>query len=118
MRLSFLLIASAILGCAVTWFGIVPAWSALDTDFPNYYTSARLVVEGRDISRIYEADWFQSRIYAEGIDRQGIFSPLPPVTALLMVPVAFLAPLPALRAWTVVNLLLLAANVILLARCS
>ena len=118
VRLSFTLIASALLGCLLAWFGLVPAMTTIDTDFPNYYTSARLVLEGRDISRIYDADWFQSQIYREGIDQQGIFAPLPPVTALLMTPVAFLPPVQALRAWTVVNLLLLAANVILLSRCS
>jgi glycosyl transferase family 87 len=118
MRLSATLVFAAILGSALLWFGIAPAWTTVATDFPNYYTSARLVVEGRDVSRVYEADWFQSQIYREGIDQQGIFAPLPPVTALLMVPIAFLSPLPALRAWTIVNMILLAANIVLLSRCT
>jgi hypothetical protein len=118
VRLFIVLLLSALFASLILWLGVAPAWTRIDTDFPNYYTSARLVIEGRDISRIYEPDWFQSQIYREGIDQQGIFAPLPPVTALLMIPVAFLPPLPALRTWTVINLLLLAGNIFLLSRCT
>lgn len=113
-RLVLLLIS----GCTLLWFGIVPAWTRIDTDFPNYYTSARLVVEGRDVSMLYDTAWFQTQIYRQGIDRLGIFAPLPPVTALIMVPIALLRPLPALRAWTVVNVILLFSNIVLLSRCT
>jgi hypothetical protein len=106
------------LGMVHIWFGIIPAWTRIDTDFPNYYTSARLVIEGRDLSRIYDAGWFQSQIDRLGITQQGIFAPLPPVTALIMLPVAFLPPQAALRAWTVVNLILLAGAIALLSRCT
>ena len=35
------------------------AWGKLNTDFPNYYLSARLAHEGFDTAREYEWVWFE-----------------------------------------------------------
>lgn len=94
--------------------GIIPALTTIDTDFPNYYTSSRLLIEGKEISRIYDDDWFQQQVYSYGINQQGKFSPFPPATALIMTPLAFLSPLNALRTWTVLNICFLMACVALL----
>lgn len=88
--------------------GIVPAMEGVGTDFPNYYTSARLLVSGADTRRIYDDDWFQEQIQLNGINQPGKFSPFPPVTAFVLVPFAFASPLDALRMWTVLNFGLLA----------
>ncbi|HYQ86173.1 MAG TPA: glycosyltransferase family 87 protein [Bacteroidota bacterium] len=98
------------------YFGIVPAFSKIDSDFPNYYTSARLVVEGGNLTNLYDDAWFQKQIEREGIDQEGRFSPFPPVDAFIMIPLAYLPPRYALQAWTIVNVLLLGANVLLLSR--
>ena len=91
--------------------GLVPALSGITTDFPNYYTSARLVTEGRDITHIYHDDWFQDRIREYGMDQDGKFSPFPPPTALLLVPLAALPPSEALRVFTLLNCALLFVGV-------
>ena len=98
------------------WKGIYPALTALDSDFPNYYTASRLFVEGKDISNIYDDVWFQSQIYSYGINRLGKFSPWPPVTIFVMTPLATFTPLNALRAWTIFNLIVLILIIMLISK--
>lgn len=86
----------------------------VDTDFPNYYTSAKILIEGKDVSRIYDDNWFQGTILQYGMNQLGKFSPYPPVTSFVMTPLAFLSPINALRVWTVINIGLLALGIGLL----
>jgi len=95
---------------------VVPAMSRIDTDFPNYLTAAKLVANGRDVSRLYDDAWFREQMRGYGMPPVGKFSPFPPPTALLLVPLAPLEPLAALRVMTVVSLLCLIGSIWLLAR--
>lgn len=108
----------AILCIALLWRGILPAVSNLDTDFPNYLTAARIVVDGGPVERLYEDGWFQSQMrrYQIGNPEEGKFAPFPPPTALLLVPLARLAPLSALRVVTALSALCLLCSIVLLAR--
>jgi hypothetical protein len=98
--------------------GIVPAVSRIDTDFPNYLTAARIVADGGPTARLYDDAWFQAqmRTYGIGDPKIGKFGPFPPPTALLMVPLARLQPLDALRVMTGISLLCLAWSIVLLSR--
>lgn len=96
--------------------GVLPAMGAVGTDFPNYYTSSKLLVAGTDLSRIYDDNWFQKQIYGYGMDQLGKFTPFPPITAFIMTPLVFLSPENALRVWTVFNFALLILAVFLLSR--
>jgi len=98
--------------------GIVPAASRLDADFPSYLTAARIVADGGDGARLYDIPWFQEQMrrYRIGKPSAGKFSPFPPPTALLLVPVARLAPLNALRVAAGLSLLGLGGSIVLLAR--
>jgi hypothetical protein len=98
--------------------GIIPALESVNTDFPNYYTSARLFVEGNDVSRLYDDNWFQVQIGKFGMNQMGKFTPFPPITALVMTPLTFLSPLNALRVWTLLNIVLLLFAIVLVARIS
>src|SRR3989442_1984792 len=98
------------------YFWNVTAFSKIDSDFPNYYTAARLVIEGGNLTSLYDDAWFQKQIEREGIDREGKFSPFPPLDAFIMIPIAHLSPQHALQAWTIVNVLLLGANILLLSK--
>lgn len=111
-----LLVAAAGYFC---FFSFPRAWARLDTDFPNYYVTARLLRDGYDTHRIYEWTWLQRQKDRLGIDQPVVeFIPLTPFSALVMWPLAHLAPLIAKHAWIVVNLLLLAAIAILLRNIS
>jgi hypothetical protein len=98
--------------------GIVPAMSRVDSDFPSYLTAARIVADRGEVGRLYDIPWFQEQMrhYQIGKPSAGKFAPFPPATALLLVPLARLAPLDALRVVTVVSVLCLIAAIFLLAR--
>ena len=48
--------------------GLIPAWTRLDPDFPNYYLVARLYHEGYPVERVYDWIWFQRQKDHAGID--------------------------------------------------
>lgn len=113
-------VITILLACAtalfLAWRGIYPALTAVETDFPNYYTAARLLTDGRDIDSLYHDKWFQEQMAGYGINVQGKFSPFPPPTVFVMLPLAHLDVLTAQRVWTVLNILLTALLVSLMAQ--
>ncbi len=98
--------------------GIVPALSKVDTDFPNYFTAAKIVADGGDTDRLYDNLWFQEQMrrYQIGKASEGAFKPFPPPTALLLVPLVRFEPQNALRIVTGVSVLCLICSIALLAR--
>jgi Glycosyltransferase family 87 len=119
----FLTRPAAILLCAALTLilftrGIVPAVSGIDTDFPNYFTAAKIVADGGNVDRLYDDSWFQEQMrrYQIGHTPGGKFTPFPPPTALLLVPLTGLEPLDALRVMTVVSVLCLICSILLLAK--
>jgi hypothetical protein len=112
------LVALAVLAAVVAFVSVralVPAWSRVDTDFPNYLTAAKIVVDGRDPQQLYDDSWFREQMRGYGMEGLSSFSPFPPPTALVLTPLARLQPLTALRVLTVVNVLCLIASAVLLA---
>jgi hypothetical protein len=97
-------------------YGLIPAWQSVESDFPNYYVASRLLLEGEDVNRFYDDDWFNKQMQRFGIEMQGKFSPFPPATAFIMLPLAPFSPLTAKRLWTAINLLFVGLNVSLLGR--
>lgn len=97
---------------------IAPAVSHVDTDFPNYLTAAKIVVDGGPTDRLYDDAWFQEQMrhYGAGNAEYGKFAPFPPPTALLLVPLAGMQPLAALRVMTVFSLICLVLSAVLLAK--
>jgi hypothetical protein len=98
--------------------GILPAVSEVSSDFPGYFTAAKVVADGGDAGRLYDIPWFQEQMRRYGIGKpsRGKFSPFPPPTALLLVPLTDLAPLNALRVLTGASVLCLVGSIFLLAR--
>jgi hypothetical protein len=109
-------ISLAGLGLFLLIRGVVPAMESVDTDFPNYYTSARLLVDGGDMSRLYDDSWFQIQIYKYGMNQLGKFAPFPPITVFIMTPLVLLSPDNALRVWTLFNVFLLLLAIYLVSR--
>src|SRR5271155_5000183 len=84
------------------------AWSKLNTDFPNYYLTARLVHEGYDMSRVYEWTWLEREKDHRAVDVRVIgLVPITPFSTLIMWPMTGLPALAAKHIWLVVNLALL-----------
>jgi Glycosyltransferase family 87/WD40-like Beta Propeller Repeat len=84
------------------------AWGKLNTDFPNYYTSARIAREGFDTSRMYEWVWLQREKdhRAEDIRVIGLL-PITPISTLPIWPLTRFPALTAKHVWIVANLVLL-----------
>jgi hypothetical protein len=84
------------------------AWSKLNTDFPNYYMSARLAHEGFDTAREYEWIWLQREKDHRAVDIKVIgLLPITPFSTLLMWPLTGFSPLAAKHIWILANLALL-----------
>jgi hypothetical protein len=96
---------------AVAYLGLhaIPrAWAKLNTDFPNYYLSARLAHEGFDTGRLYEWTWLQREKDHRSIDVPIIgLIPITPFSTLIMWPLTSLPALVAKHVWILVNLALL-----------
>ncbi|HEY6823716.1 MAG TPA: glycosyltransferase family 87 protein, partial [Steroidobacteraceae bacterium] len=97
--------------------GVAPATARITSDFPGYFTAAKVVADRGEVERLYDNPWFQEQMrrYQVGTS-EGKFAPFPPPTALLMVPLTPLTPLNALRVVTAVSALCLIGSIILLAR--
>jgi hypothetical protein len=92
-------------------------WMQSETDFPNYYTAARLLHSNEHLRDFYDWTWFQRQMNYAGIERQlGAYTPQPPLTMLPMAPMAGLPVQTAKRIWLALNLALLAVTVWLLSR--
>jgi len=98
--------------------GVVPAMTTVGSDFPSYFTAAKIVADGGSVERLYDIPWFQEQMrhYQIGKPAAGKFSPQPPPMALMLVPLTRLEPLNALRVMTVVSVLCLVGSIVLLTR--
>lgn len=106
---------------AIYFFGssIPEAWKKLNTDFPNYYLTARMAREHTDTSRAYEWMWIEREKDHRGLDQRIVgLVPITPFSTLIVWPLATAAPLTAKHIWIVLNLALLAAIVWMLAGVS
>jgi hypothetical protein len=106
-----LLIALAYLGGR----SLPRAWQTLNTDFPSYYLTARLLREGYNSDRLYEWIWLQRQKDHIGIDQAVVgFVPNPPSAVVPVLPLTYWAPLTAKHIWIIINMALLAAIAVLL----
>ncbi len=110
-----------VLFAALAYFGgrsLPRAWKSLNTDFPNYYITARLLREGYNTDRVYEWLWIQRQKDHFGITRadQPVvgFIPHTPFSALAVWPLTGFAALTAKHLWIVLNLALLGLIAVLL----
>jgi hypothetical protein len=111
---------SVVAAASFLWFlrdGIAPGWSRITTDFPNYYTAARLAVARQPLADFYDFPKFQREISRAGVHQQlGGYIPQTPLTMLPLIPLASLDPLNAKRVWMVLNLGFLGLSLWLLSR--
>jgi hypothetical protein len=84
------------------------AWRTLNTDFPNYYLTARLAHEHYDLSRVYEWIWLQRQRDHHVVDQRVVeMVPITPFSTLAVYPFALMPALAAKHCWLIVNLGLL-----------
>ncbi|WBX71660.1 glycosyltransferase family 87 protein [Tenacibaculum retecalamus] len=91
----------------IIWKGVIPGSKKVNTDFNNYYTASKLVLEGKSIHQFYNNDWFYKQAQNLGIKSGAKFSPFPPITAYAYIPLTIWEPLKAKKKWLIFNVLLL-----------
>jgi hypothetical protein len=108
----------ALLALTVIYFAshtLPAAWKTLNTDFPNYYLTARLANEGSNTSQVYEWVWLQRQKDHREIDQPIVsFVPITPFSSLFVWPFASLRPLDAKHCWLILNILFILASSLLL----
>ena len=116
---ALLIAATTFLAARLFLSFILPAWNAVSTDFPNYYTASWALMHGEDLRSLYDPVAFNVIAARAGIrDVAVLFNYFPPLSAVLTVPVVAFSPLNALRIWILVNLVALGALVYLVSRHS
>jgi hypothetical protein len=91
------------------------AWKTLNTDFSNYYLTARLAREKSSTSRIYEWVWLQRQKDHREIDQRIIsLVPITPFSTLAVWPFAAMPPLAAKHSWLILNMMFVVAFATLL----
>ena len=91
------------------------AWRKLNTDFPNYYLTARLAHEHFDASRVYEWTWFERQKDHRELDQRIVgMVPITGFSTLFVYPLTSLPPLVAKHWWIVINIVLLVGTMALL----
>src|SRR5437868_562303 len=94
----------------MAYFGVhtLPAaWKMLNTDFPNYYLTARLAQEESGTSRIYEWIWLQRQKNHREVDQDFVgLGALTPFSTLAVSPFVSLPPLEAKHRWLILNMAL------------
>lgn len=101
-KLNLAKVAVVLLTGLLLWKGIVPGFMKLNSDFPNYYLSSKLYSEGENIAQFYDNEWFLEEANKIEIPFAK-FTPFPPATVYLMLPISWLSPLAAKQVWTVIN---------------
>ncbi len=119
MKRILLHIAIAVLAIRLLWVFMIPAWSRITSDFPIYYTSAWAVRHGEPLMDLYDPYWFNRETARAGIpDSLSMFGVYPPFSALVLWPLADSAPIVARHFWTIFNLGVLGAVIVLVSRAT
>lgn len=99
----FKLIVLLVLIVPLFWFGIFPGWKKADSDFPNYYVSSKLLLDGT-LAEAYDIQKFNAHISFYNADAKGLFVMYPPTTALVTAFISSLEILTAKRVWLVLSI--------------
>ena len=104
-KFGWILVISA--GVVFTFYGFYLS-SISFSDFAGYYTSTKILSNADSTAVLYDDEWFVSKMHSYGIpDSTFIMYVNPPPSAFIMIPVAWLKPLPAKIVWNSFNLIFL-----------
>ena len=84
--------------------------------FTMYYVYSRMLIEGDDLGKAFDPDYFNAKVRSYGITDVIDYPNNPPTTALALVPLAWLPPSAAKTAWTTISLILYAFSLLILLR--
>uniref|UniRef100_UPI00404B97B4 glycosyltransferase family 87 protein n=1 Tax=Flavobacterium sp. TaxID=239 RepID=UPI00404B97B4 len=91
----------------VFWKGIISGWQTQSSDFNNYYTASKLIIKKEPIHKFYDTYWFNNKAKEINIEAGAKFSPFPPITAYVFLPLTIWEPITAKRIWLIINVFIL-----------
>ncbi len=97
------------------WFGVKAGWNQADSDFPNYYVSAQLILKG-NLNEAYDINMFNQHIQFYNKNAQGLFVMYPPSTALVLLPLTHFDLLTAKKIWLLISCISLFGIILLLTK--
>jgi hypothetical protein len=113
-KFGWVLVISA--SAIITFYGFYLSSNSF-SDFAGYYTSTKILLDADSAAVLYNDEWFVSKMNSFGIpDSTFIMYVNPPPSAFIMIPVAWLQPLPAKIVWNSFNLIFLLTAFYLLLR--
>lgn len=84
----------------IVFFGTAAGFKNANTDFPNYYVSAKMALRS-NLNEAYQTEKFNLEIKKLNPNAQGLFVMYPPATALIMLPLLNCSLLEAKKIWVV-----------------
>ena len=110
-----LLLLSIASGLIFIWYSMM--WAPRVTHgFAAYYTYARMLLKGEDLTQVYDYEKFNKRIHEYGMENVRDMPNNIPTNSVVMLPLAEMSPVAAKVSWTVVSLIAFGASVALLFR--
>lgn len=85
------------------WFGIKAGWNKANSDFPNYYVSAKLTLKGK-LNEAYQVNQFNKHIHSYNTNARGLFVMYPPTTGMVMIALTPYDLLTAKRLWILISI--------------
>ncbi len=85
------------------WYGVKPGWNQIETDFPNYYVSSKMLLQD-NLQDAYSIKKFNTSIQEYVPTGSGMFVMYPPPTALVMLPLSAFEIELARKIWLLVSL--------------
>ncbi|WP_444995092.1 glycosyltransferase family 87 protein [Aliikangiella sp. IMCC44359] len=76
-------------------------------DFDSYYVAAHLILNGENISKIYDDEWFRKEVNKHREGYNTIFDANLPTTAIALLPLGFGSENTARLVWLIINIVLL-----------
>ncbi len=87
----------------VFWFGVKAGWNQIETDFPNYYVSSKMLLQD-NLQDAYSIERFNTSIQEYVPTGSGMFVMYPPPTALVMLPLSAFEIELARKIWLLLSL--------------
>jgi len=92
-------------------FYVISSATRSSHGFVSYYTASRLLLEGENVSKFYDDDWFSSKVKKYEPDVYEIYLVNPPTTSFILLPIASFNYPAARILWVSFNLIILIVTI-------
>jgi len=112
-KVKILWITVFILACYFIYYVIENA-TRPSHGFATYYIASRLLLQGEDVDKFYDDNWFSSKVKEDVSGVYEIYNVNMPTTAFMLLPIAFFDYSSARVCWTLFNLIIFIVTLVYL----